>query len=397
MKVKLHNDMKGSCLEKLICTFCGRDYNPNQLVKLCYCGKVLFAHYDLEKAKETVTITDTWKRNYNIWRYHELMPIQDPIFRYTLGEGWTPLLKLNNIGKQQLGLKNLYLKDEGQNPTGTFKCRGLCAAVSKAVELGVQEFVIPTAGNAGVALAAYAARSLTRAHVYMPSDTPQFIQKVIVGLGGDLHLVEGLISEAGVQSKLNADQNGWFDVSTLKEPYRVEGKKTMGYEIAEQLNWFIPDVIVYPTGGGTGIIGMWKAFNELEELGLIGNERPRMVTVQSTGCAPIVKAFEEGKKNAEYWEDAKTKAPGLRVPSAIGDYLILQILRESRGTAVAADETKIFPAMRDLARSEGLMLSPEAAITVSGVYNLKNDGFVDKDETIILFGTGSGLIYPEMW
>ncbi|MHA2075250.1 MAG: threonine synthase, partial [Candidatus Hodarchaeales archaeon] len=294
-------------------------------------------------------------------------------------------------------LNNIFIKDEGQNPTGTFKCRGLCSAVSKALELGIKEFVIPSAGNAGAALSAYSAQAGVRAHIYVPQETPPLIQKEIEVMGGDLILIPGVITDAGKAAKDATNEFGYFDVSTLKEPYRVEGKKTMGFELAEQFNWTLPDIIIYPTGGGTGIVGMWKAFNELESLGLISEKRPRMVSVQSSGCAPIVKAFKKGEKHAKPWEDPKTFAAGLRIPAAIGDYLILQSIRESNGTAVMVDDDEIKNAMRTLARLEGIMMSPEAAATVIAIEKLKEDGFCDTSDEILLFGTGSGLTTPNEW
>ena len=395
LKVK-NNYNQNSCLEELICTLCGKQLDPWKKQNLCSCGKVLFPKYNLEKAKETLSKTKMGSRTYNVWRMYEIMPVQENRYRYSLGEGWTPLLELRNIG-HEMGLKDLLLKDEGQNPTGTFKSRGLCTAVSKAFELGIKDFVIPSAGNAGAALAAYAARASCKAHIFMPQDAPSFIQKEVTAMGGELMLIDGLITDAGRVAREAAEINGWFDISTLKEPYRVEGKKTLGLELAEQLNWTLPDVIIYPTGGGTGIIGMWKAFDELEILGMIGSKRPKMVTVQSSGCAPIVRAFKNGKNYADFWENAKTFASGLRVPSAIGDYLILRALRGSNGTAVAVDDSKIKESMFKLAKTEGIMLSPEAAATVSAVEELKNSGFIDPDETVVLFGTGSGLTTPDDW
>lgn len=385
-----------STLEVLVCTSCGKQFDPAEKHRLCSCGKVLFARYDLEKAKENLSPNNLYGRKYNIWRMHEIMPVYETKYQYTLGEGWTPLLKLENIGKT-IGLNNLLLKDEGLNPTGTFKSRGLCAAVSKARELGIKDFVIPTAGNAGAALAAYSARVGAKAYVFMPKDAPKFIQKEVVAMGGELTLVDGLIGDAGKLAKEAAKTYGWFDVSTLKEPYRVEGKKTMGLELAEQLNWILPDVIVYPTGGGTGIVGMWKAFNELEALGMIDNKRPRIISVQSSGCAPIVSAFHSGKRSADFWENANTFAAGLRVPSAIGDYLILKALRNSNGTAIAVSDEKIEAAMYNLARLEGIMIAPEAAATIAAAKELAKSGEIGSDEKIILFGTGSGLTTPDYW
>ncbi len=394
--IELDYDNITSTAFQLRCTACGDIHNINSKHKLCSCGKVLFAEYDLEKAKETLVKSSFHKRRYDIWRMAEIMPVFDNKYRFTLGEGWTPIVKINNLG-EILGLKNLYLKDESFNPTGSFKSRGLCAAVSRAVELGINDFVIPTAGNAGAALAAYAARTNSKAHVFMPEDTPPFIVREIKALGADVRLVDGIITDAGKIAKEEAEEEDWFDFSTLKEPYRVEGKKTMGLELAEQFDWSLPDVIVYPTGGGTGIIGMWKAFDELEQLGFIDSQRPRMISVQSSTCAPIVKAFKEGKDHAEFWEDAHTIAAGLRVPSAIADYLILQTLRDSKGTAIAVDDLTIKIAMNQLAKEEGIMLSPEAAATVASLDLLIDDGDIAKEEKVVIFGTGSGLTTPEEW
>ncbi len=385
-----------SFLRNLVCTKCLKQYDPDELHRLCTCGKVLFAEYDIEGAKEKINQTSFEKRKHNIWRIPEIMPVRKEKNRFSLGEGFTPLLRLENLGKI-LGLKNLLLKNESENPTGSFKSRGLCAAVSRAYELGVREFVIPTAGNAGAALAAYTARTNTQAHVFMPKDTPPLIINEINAFGADYHLVDGLITDAGKEARKAAEEHGWFDMSTLKEPYRVEGKKTMGYEIAEQMDWTLPDVIIYPTGGGTGIIGMWKAFDEMEKLGLVGNERPRLISVQSSGCAPIVKAFHEGKKYAEFWENAETLAAGLRVPAAIADYLILETIRDSKGSAIEVDDLTIKISMAQVAKEEGIMLAPEAAATIAALNPLIENKEISKDENIIVFGTGSGLTTPEEW
>lgn len=388
-----------STLNELECTYCSAKYSTETLHTTCKeCGKVLFAKYDLEKAKETLN-KDSMKhlsRPYNIWRMNEIMPVKNKKYQLTLGEGWTPLLHLPHIG-DTYDLPHLFIKDEGLNPTLTFKSRGLVTAVSKAMELGVEEFVIPTAGNAGCALAAYVARAGKKAHVFMPVDAPELMKKEVNMFGADLHLVDGLITDAGKIAKDQAQKNNWFDVSTLKEPYRAEGKKTMGLELAEQLHWNLPDVIIYPTGGGTGIIGMWKAFNELETLGFIGSSRPRMISVQSSGCCPIVRAFKEKTKHAEFFENANTIAAGLRVPAAIGDYLILDILKESQGTALSVDDKEIIVSMKEMATKEGILLAPEAAATVSTLKILKEKGEIDKDEQIVLFGTGSGFTTTELW
>ncbi len=381
-----------------MCTYCGKEFDKNQIHDVCdSCGKVLYPQYNLEEAKEHLSKQEIrFRRVYNIWRLHEIMPVNNPKYRISLGEGWTPIVKLNNFGKK-INLKSLYIKDEGQNPTGTFKSRGLCAAVSKALEFGINEFVMPSAGNAGAALSAYAAHAGAKAHIFVPKDTPNLIQKEISYMGGDLTLVEGLISDAGREAKEEGDKNGWFSVSTLKEPYRVEGKKTMGLELAEQFDWKLPDVIIYPTGGGTGIVGMWKAFEEMEVLGLIGSERPKMVSVQPSGCQPIVRAFKNGDEFAKPWENAHSFASGIRVPGAIGDYLILNAIRESHGTAIAVDDSEIKEAMYSFAKMEGIMVCPEAAATIAATEKLYQQDFLDSDEEVVLFITGSGLTTPNDW
>ena len=391
-------DRKSSCIENLICTNCGKEFDADEINGLCTsCGKVLYPKYDLEKAKESLSKQNIQDRKvYNIWRLHEIMPVKEGKFRVTLGEGWTPNVKLNNFGND-LKLKQVYIKDEGQNPTGTFKSRGLCAAVSKGLELGIKDFVMPSAGNAGAALSAYTAHAGAKAHIFVPKDTPELIQKEIEHMGGELTLIEGLISDAGQVAKEEGIKNNWFSVSTLKEPYRVEGKKTMGLELAEQFEWFLPDVIIYPTGGGTGIVGMWKAFEEMEILGLIGKDRPKMVSVQPSGCQPIVRAFENGDKFATPWENAHSFASGIRVPGAIGDYLILNAINESNGTAIAVDDSEIKEAMYSFAKTEGIMVCPEAAATVAATVKLTNEGFIDSDDKVVLFITGSGLTTPNDW
>ncbi|MHA1836578.1 MAG: threonine synthase [Candidatus Heimdallarchaeota archaeon] len=389
---------KPSLITELECTNCGKKYQENKINNLCdSCGKVLYARYDLEQAKETLTKDAIQKRKvYNIWRWHEIMPVKEEKHRITLGEGWTPIVRVDNFGKKN-ALSNVFIKDEGQNPTGTFKSRGLCAAVAKALELGKKEFVLPSAGNAGAALAAYASHSGAKSHVFVPRDAPEFIIKEIEVMGAEVELVDGLISDAGVKAKEAAEKHGWFSMSTLKEPYRVEGKKTMGLELAENFNWELPDVIIYPTGGGTGIVGMWKAFDEMEKMGLIGSHRPKMVSVQPSGCQPMVRAFHEGSKHAKAWENAHSFAAGIRVPGAIGDYLILNALRDSEGTAIAVDDEEIKEAMYSFAKLEGIMVAPEAAATVAAAIKLQEDNFLNKDDKVILFVTGSGLTTPNDW
>jgi threonine synthase len=330
-----------------------------------------------------------------MWRYFEFMPIHDPENIVSLGEGMTPLLEAKTLG-EQLSCSRILIKEEGVNPTGSFKARGLSAAVSKAKELGERRLTLPSAGNAAGALAAYCARGGMEAYVFMPRDTPQANIKESRIAGAKLTLVDGLISDAGRLSREKATELGLYDVSTLQEPYRVEGKKTMGYELAEQLKWHTPDVIIYPTGGGTGIVGIWKAFQELLTLGWIDSIHTRMIAVQSDGCAPIVRAFHTGAIFAEPWKGAATIASGIRVPSAIGDYLILQALRESNGTALTVSDEEILQAMGQLASSEGIFPAPEGAATLAGLKRLLNEDLVGKDETIVLLNTGSGLKYLEL-
>jgi len=346
----------------------------------------------MHKAASEIDRDALASRPASMWRFHEMLPVRDLENRIDLGEGGKPILKLKLLSRS-MGLNNVYIKDEGQNPTGSFKALGLAAAVSRAYELGVREFVIPTAGNAGGALAAYAARAGAKAHVYMPSDAPLVNITEVQMTGADLQLVPGLINDAGREAAAAAKAGGWFDVSTLKEPYRVEGKKIMGYELAQTFGWELPDVIIYPTGGGTGLIGMWKAFDEMEKLGWIGSKRPRMVAVQSDGCAPIVKAFHEGQESSEPWQNAATFAGGLRVPVAIGSRLMLTALRDSGGTAVAVPDNHIMQAQQRLAACEGMFVSLEAAATIAALEKLVQDNWVQPDEKVLVFNTGSGLKY----
>ena len=330
-----------------------------------------------------------------MWRYYEVMPVRDPDNVVTLGEGMTPLIHARNLGAQ-LGCPNLYIKDEGGNPTGSFKARGISAAVSKAKELGLSKLTMPSAGNAAGALAAYCARAGIEAHVFMPRDAPIANQQESVHYGAYLTLVDGLIGDAGRISREKAGQLGLFDVSTLQEPYRAEGKKTMGYELAEQLGWQTPDAIIYPTGGGTGIVGIWKAFQEMIALDWIEEITTKMISVQSEGCAPIVQAFHAGATHAEVWERATTLAAGIRVPSAIGDYLILQALRDSGGTAVTVSDREILDDVKAMASSEGIYPAPEGAATLAGLRKLLKDGALAADSTIVLMNTGSAYKYLDV-
>ena len=385
-----------SYLTHLECTATGRTYDADELHTLSPdAQKVLYPRYDLEAAARELDRDELARRPPGIWRYFELMPVRDEDNVVTLGEGGTPMLRARRLERHH-DARTLYIKDEGQNPTGTFKARGLSAAVSRAKELGLTKLTIPSAGNAAGALAVYCARAGMECHVFMPKDAPDAAKKEASIAGAHLTLVEGLISDAAVESKRMAGELGLFDVSTLREPYRVEGKKTMGYEIAQDLGWRLPEAIVYPTGGGTGIVGMWKAFAEMETLGWIGSARPKMIVVQAEGCAPIVRAFERGERHAEAWEDASTIAAGIRVPAAVADYLILDAVRESGGTAVTVTDDEMLAAMRTMAELEGIWPAPEGAATLVGYAKLRASGFLGPETETVLMNTGSGLKYQEL-
>lgn len=386
-----------SFLSHLECAMCGQELEADRLWNLCpACNKPLLARYDLERASRAVTREAIAGREANLWRYRELLPVRAPRYALCLGEGFTPLVHATRLG-QAIGFANLFIKHEGLNPTGSFKARGLAVAVSRARELGVEEVAIPSAGNAAGAMSAYAALAGMRAYVFMPRDTPQPFVAECRALGAEVTLVEGLITDCGQVAAQEARQFGRFDVSTLKEPYRLEGKKTMGYELAEQMGWTLPDVIIYPTGGGTGLIGMWKAFDEVDKLGWIGPKRPRMVAVQAEGCAPMVKAFHQGREFAEPWQGAKTIADGLRVPAAVGDFLILRALRESGGTAVSVSDQEIIEAANLIGRTQGMFVCPEGAATLVALQCLRRQGWIGDDETVVIFNTGSGLKYAHLW
>lgn len=384
-----------SFAEKIVCPRCDKRYALSELLNLCRCGAPLLVHYDLVKAKPALTMADLASRVSSLWRYAELLPLQNDVNRISLGEGFTPLLPVNTLGAE-LGLRRLWIKDEAQNPTGSFKDRGLSLAISRAKELGVKKAAIPSAGNAGGSFAAYAARAGIEAHVFMPRDTPIANQIEVKQYGAQLTLVDGLINDCGRIVGQRKSAEGWFDVSTLKEPYRVEGKKTMGYEIAEQLNWRLPDVIIYPTGGGTGLIGMWKAFAELEELGWIGSARPRMVSVQANGCAPIVKAFDENQSSAQPWQNAHTVASGLRVPQAVGDFLMLQAIRVSGGTALSVSDEDMLTEIPRVGHSEGIFFCPEGAACVAALRRLRQAKWIKPDDEVVIFNTASGLKYLDV-
>jgi threonine synthase len=381
-------------LIELQCSECGKLFDPGVIQTYCQdCQAPLLARYDLEKASRNLDRDVFRVRPRGMWRWHELLPVEDEQNRISLGEGDTPLMTLPRLGAE-LGLKHLYVKDESLNPTGSFKARGLSAAVSKAKELGVKKVIIPTAGNAGGAMAAYAARSGLQACIYMPKDTPVANVEESRIAGAQVILIDGLISEAAGMAGVKAREEGWFDVSTFKEPYRTEGKKIMGYELAEEFHWRLPDVIIYPTGGGTGLVGMWKAFAELEALGWLNDtKRPRMVSVQADGCAPVIKAFEKGAQFCDYWVGAHTIASGLRVPKSFADQIILRDLRDSNGNAVAVSDEEIIQAQKQLAAMEGIFAAPEGAATLAALLRLKQSGWVKPAEWIVLFNTGTGLKY----
>ena len=385
-----------SYIDHLECTQCGKTYPHDELSKISpCCNKVLFARYNLAQLKADKTREDWIDRPSNMWRFAELMPVVNPDNILTLGEGGTPLLEANQLGSK-LGMSKLLIKEEGLNPTGTFKARGISAAVSKAYELGVTGFTMPSAGNAAGAAAAYGARAGLPVKVFMPQDAPPANKKESFMAGSELNLVDGLISDAGRIAVTVAEEQNLFDLSTLKEPYRAEGKKTMGLEIAMQLGWKMPDTIIYPTGGGTGIIGMYKGFQELLELGWVSGTPPKFIAVQASGCQPIVKAFNEGKDSAEPWPNATTIADGLRVPGPFADYLILQAIRETGGTALAVEDADMVDAMYELATEEGIIACPEGAATLVGLKVLLETGFISRDETVVLLNTGSGYKYLDL-
>ena len=386
-----------SFLTHLECAMCGQTLDADRLWNFCPdCDKPLLARYDIEAARQAVSPEEIATREPTLWRYHEMLPVRDPRHALCLGEGFTPLVRATRLG-EAVGFDKLFIKDEGVNPTGSFKARGLGVAVSRAYELGITALSIPSAGNAAGAMSAYAALAGIPAHVFMPRDVPPPFVAECRALGAEVTLVDGLITDAGRVAAEEVRRFNRFDVSTLKEPYRLEGKKTMGYEIAEQMGWALPDVIIYPTGGGTGLIGMWKGFDEMEKLGWIGPERPRMVTVQSDGCAPMVRAFEQGTEFAEPWQGAKTIADGLRVPAAVGDFLILRTLRESNGTAVAVADEELMDAANLIGRTQGMFTCPEAAAPLAAFQHLRRQGWIAGDESVVLFSTGNGLKYAHLW
>lgn len=380
-------------VKHLECSFCHREYEAKRLHNVCTeCGKPLLVRYDLQRIAKFITKPALFTRSPSLWRYREVLPVRREDNIVSLGEGWTPLLHAKSLGAS-LGMRELYVKDESLNPTQSFKARGMAVAVSMAKELGARKLAAPSAGNAAGALAAYCARAGLEAFLFMPRDTPRANVIECEVAGAHVTLIDGLITDCGAEVARRREAEGWFDVSTLKEPYRVEGKKTLGYEIAEQAAWTLPDVIIYPTGGGTGLVGMWKAFDEMEQLGWISEKRPRMISVQAAGCAPIVRAFAAGERFAEEILNAATVASGLRVPKAIGDFLILDALRESGGTAIAVTDEELIDGAREMARVEGIFAAPEGGACLPALKKLLEKGEIDRSEKVVLLNTGSGVKY----
>jgi threonine synthase len=384
---------KPSNVVELECSACGKKYDAVVEQHLCTCGKPLLARYDLRRAGATLTLENLKSRPGTLWRYAEVLPNDPPV---SLGEGMTALVPVPRLGAS-MGLQRLYVKDEGLNPTGSFKARGMTAAVTRAKQLGARALAAPTAGNAGGALAAYAAAAGLPAVIVMPADTPVANVMECQAFGAKVVKLNGLISDCGKYVAEHKDREGWYDVSTLKEPYRVEGKKTMGYELWEQFEGKLPDVILYPTGGGVGLIGMCKAFDEMQEMGWIGATRPRMVAVQAEGCAPIVKAWEAHQNSAEFFKNAATIASGLRVPGPLGDLLILSMLRQTQGTALTVTDEEMLHAGRELASLEGIFGAPEGAATVIAARKLAGSGWIKPQESVVLLNTGTGYKYAEVW
>ncbi|MBK9168334.1 MAG: threonine synthase [Bryobacterales bacterium] len=383
-------------LTHLECSLCSETYAAGQPWNLCRCGGPLLARYDLEAARAQWDRASVAGGPRSMWRYGPVLPAREASSIVSLGEGMTPLLPAPRTGVR-LGARDLWVKDEGLNPTGSFKARGLSCAVSMCKEFGIGRIAIPSAGNAASALAAYAAAAGIEAHIFMPRDVPQANYVECKAFGAHVTLVDGLISDCGRIVAERKEAEGWFEISTLKEPYRIEGKKTMGYELAEQFGWELPDVIFYPTGGGVGIIGMWKAFAEMEALGWIGSRRPKMIAVQAEGCQPVVRAYDAGAARSEFWQGATTVASGLRVPKPLGDFLILEAVRESGGTAIAVSDAELVGAGLALAREDGMFVAPEGAACVSALEKLLASGFLSPEERIVIYNTGAGLKYLEAY
>jgi threonine synthase len=393
-KIYGDDDVNFSYLTALSCPKCQRTYNVTEQHQLCECGSPLLAVYDLETLKQNLHPEDLIKREPNLWRYHELLPVKNEENIVSLGEGMTPLVPMPRLGKD-MSIPNLYMKDEGMIPTGTFKARGAAVGVSKAKELGVEELAMPTNGNAGAAWALYAARAEIKATIVMPIDAPVITRNECAAAGSNLFLVNGLISDAGKIVGQSVQDYQIYDASTLKEPYRIEGKKTMGLEIAEQMNWIVPDVILYPTGGGVGLIGIYKALQELQTLGWIGSKMPRLVAVQAEGCAPIVKAWEEKKESSEFWPNSSTVAFGINVPKALGDFLVLDAIYKTGGCAIAIDDESLLSEQLKVARMEGAFVCPEGAATFVAARRLRETGWIEEHESVVALNTGMGIKYPD--
>jgi threonine synthase len=384
-----------SFVTRLECSRCATPHDHSLVQNLCSrCAAPLLVKYELEELRQRMPKPSFVDRPATLWRYRELLPLEKPADAVSFGEPMTPIVPFPRIGAQ-VGIPRLLVKDEGVLPTGTFKARGAAVGVSRARELGVRTIALPTAGNAGAAWAAYGARAGIEVHVVMPETTPDVIQRETAAYGAKVYLVAGSIADAGAVVRKESVERGWFDASTLKEPYRIEGKKTMGFELVEQLGWDVPDVIIYPTGGGVGLIGMWKAFAELRTLGWLSEHAPRFVAVQAAGCAPIVKAFDQGADESQAWPDPVTFAAGIRVPKALGDFLVLRAVRESQGTAIAVTDEEIRGAMRQSGALEGLLMCPEGAAGIAAARQLRARGWITAEETVVVFNTGTGLKYGE--
>jgi threonine synthase len=379
----------------LECSLCGKRQDVGRIANLCDCGSPLLVRYNLDSIRQRWRRRDVASGPANMWRYAPVLPPADESI-VTLGEGWTPMTRAHRL-EARLGAENLWVKDEGVNPTASFKARGLSCAISMCKELGIRRVAIPSAGNAAGALAAYAAAAGIESHIFMPRDVPQSNYLECKAYGANVTLVDGLISDCARMVAERGPSEGWFDISTLKEPYRVEGKKTMGYEVAEQMGWELPEAIFYPTGGGVGMIGMWKAFEEMDRLGWIGGRRPKMIAVQAAGCQPVVRAFEENEPRSRFWEDPHTVAAGLRVPKPLGDFLVLQAVRQSGGTAIAVTDDEMLEAGIELASDTGIFAAPEGAACVAAARKLLASGFLKPSDRIVLYNTGSGLKYPEAY
>jgi threonine synthase len=383
-----------SHVSHLECSVCNRRHEAGKVQTLCECGGPLLVRYDLAKTKTTWHRESLAQAPPNMWRYAPLLPVKDPKHVVTLGEGLTPIMKADRLAAR-IGASDLWVKDEGLNPTGSFKARGMASTVSMCVELGLSKIAVASAGNAGSALAAYAAACGIEAHIFVPRDVPRSNFIECRAYGAHVNLIDGLISDCGRIIAERKQSEGWFDISGLKEPYRIEGKKTMGFEIAEQFGWTLPGAILYPTGGGVGLIGMWKAFDELEALGWISSHRPKMIAVQTTGCQPVVRAFERGESKTEYWDHAHTVAAGLRVPKPLGDALTLAAIRASSGTAIAVSDEELLDASLELAGFTGIFAAPEGGACLAALKKLLADGFIKPDERIVLYNTATGLKYLE--